>query len=119
MSENDINLIARVVYGESRGEPYEGQVAVAAVILNRLESNQFPNSIYDIVYAPRQFSVVNDNQINLKPNDKAYKAVKDAMAGTDPTNNALYFWNPKTAVKSKFLSSRDIQVQIGNHVFAR
>ena len=119
LSKADIDLIAKVVYGESRGEPYQGQVAVAAVILNRLESKRFADSIKEIVYAPRQFSVVDDNQIRLTPNEKAYQAVSDAISGVDPTNNALYFWNPKTAAKSSFLASRDIQVTIGNHVFAR
>ncbi|MDI7741421.1 spore cortex-lytic enzyme [Lysinibacillus fusiformis] len=115
-SERDLQLMANAVYGESRGEPYEGQVAVAAVILNRLESPDFPNSISEIIFQPGAFTAVADGQIWLTPNARAKEAVLDAMNGWDPTENALYYFNPKTAT-SKWIWSRPQIKQIGEHIF--
>ncbi|MCM3236840.1 spore cortex-lytic enzyme [Heyndrickxia oleronia] len=115
-SQNDIQLIANAVYGESRGEPYEGQVAVAAVILNRVESSSFPNTISGVIFEPGAFTAVADGQIWLTPNETAKKAVIDAINGWDPTGNALYYFNPVTAT-SKWIWSRPQIKQIGKHIF--
>ncbi len=115
-SERDLQLMANAVYGESRGEPYEGQVAVAAVILNRLESPDFPNTISEIIFQPGAFTAVADGQIWLTPNDRAKQAVLDAMNGWDPSENALYYFNPVTAT-SKWIWSRPQIKQIGEHIF--
>ncbi|MEL3960736.1 spore cortex-lytic enzyme [Lysinibacillus endophyticus] len=115
-SERDLQLMANAVYGEARGEPYEGQVAVAAVILNRLESPDFPNTISDIIFQPGAFTAVADGQIWLTPNERAKQAVLDAMNGWDPTENALYYFNPQTAT-SKWIWSRPQIKQIGDHIF--
>lgn len=118
-TDDDLELLARVIYAESRGEPYEGQVAVAAVVLNRVKSSHFPNTIRGVVYAPGQFTSVSDGQINLKPNETAYRAAREALAGKDPSYGALFFYNPKTARTLSWLSTRKTTVQIGNHVFAK
>ena len=115
-SEQDLQLMANAVYGEARGEPYEGQVAVAAVILNRLESPDFPNSISGIIFQPRAFTAVADGQIWLEPNERAKQAVLDAMNGWDPSENALYYFNPATAT-SEWIWSRPQIKQIGDHIF--
>ncbi|WP_042350133.1 spore cortex-lytic enzyme [Bacillus massiliigorillae] len=117
-SENDINLLAQAVYGESRGEPYNGQVAVAAVILNRLESPSFPNTISDIIFEPLAFTAVADGQIWLAPNEQAKKAVIDAINGMDPSGNATYYFNPETAT-SKWIWSRPQIKKIGKHIFCK
>src|SRR5690625_3748106 len=96
-SKNDIQLMANAVYGEARGEPYEGQVAVAAVILNRVNSPSFPNNIAGVIFEPRAFTAVADGQIWLTPNENAKRAVLDAINGWDPSNNAIYYFNPDTA----------------------
>ncbi|MGM9949071.1 MAG: spore cortex-lytic enzyme [Lysinibacillus sp.] len=115
-SEQDLQLMANAVYGEARGEPYEGQVAVAAVILNRLESDEFPNTISEIIFQPRAFTAVADGQIWLEPNERAKQAVLDAMNGWDPSENALYYFNPQTAT-SGWIWSRPQIKQIGEHIF--
>jgi N-acetylmuramoyl-L-alanine amidase len=115
-SQNDIQLMANAVYGESRGEPYTGQVAVAAVILNRLDSATFPNTISGVIFEPRAFTAVADGQIWLTPNETAKKAVVDAINGWDPTGNALYYFNPETAT-SKWIWSRPQIKRIGKHIF--
>jgi N-acetylmuramoyl-L-alanine amidase len=116
LSREDIDLIARVVYAEARGEIYEGQVAVAAVILNRLRHPDFPKTIRGIVYEKYAFETVANGQINQVPNAQAHQAVQDALNGWDPTGGALYFWNP-AGTTSKWIQSRTIIKQIGNHVF--
>ena len=115
-SDRDLQIMANAVYGEARGEPYEGQVAVAAVILNRLESPDFPDSISGIIFQPRAFTAVADGQIWLEPNQRAKEAVLDAMNGWDPTENALYYFNPKTAT-SEWIWTRPQIKQIGEHIF--
>lgn len=115
-TERDLQLMANAVYGEARGEPYEGQVAVAAVILNRLESPDFPNTIAEIIFQPGAFTAVADGQIWLEPDERAKQAVLDAMNGWDPSENALYYFNPNTAT-SKWIWTRPQIKQIGNHIF--
>lgn len=114
----DVDLLAKCVYGESRGEPYIGQVAIAAVILNRVKNSQFPNSIAAVIYQPLAFTAVADGQINLSPNESAYKAARDAINGWDPTNGCLYYYNPKTAT-SKWIWQLKVELTIGQHSFAR
>ena len=116
-TNSDLYLLAKCVHAEARGEPYVGQVAVAAVILNRVKSAEFPNTISGVIYQPWAFTAVNDGQINLEPNDSAYSAAKDAMNGWDPSYGCLYYYNPETAT-SKWIWSRQTVVTIGKHVFA-
>lgn len=115
-SQNDIQIMANAVYGEARGEPYEGQVAVAAVILNRVESSTFPNTVSGVIFEPRAFTAVSDGQIWLTPNERARNAVLDAINGWDPTGEALYYFNPDTAT-SGWIWSRPQIKRIGKHVF--
>ncbi|MGG3913600.1 spore cortex-lytic enzyme [Bacillus sp. es.034] len=115
-SQNDIQLIANAVYGESRGEPYEGQVAVAAVILNRIDSSAFPNTVAGVIFEPGAFTAVADGQIWLTPNERAKEAVLDAINGWDPSSSALYYFNPVTAT-SKWIWSRPQIKKIGKHIF--
>ncbi|UOY93014.1 spore cortex-lytic enzyme [Ectobacillus sp. JY-23] len=117
-SQNDIQLMANAVYGESRGEPYIGQVAVAAVILNRVSSPSFPNTVSGVIFEPRAFTAVADGQIYLTPNETAKKAVLDAINGWDPTENAIYYFNPDTAT-SGWIWSRPQIKKIGRHIFCR
>lgn len=117
VSRQELNLLARAIYGESRGEPYIGQVAVAAVIINRVLSNQFPDTFAQVIYQQGQFSAVYDGQINLTPNQRAYRAAREALNGSDPTNGALYFYNPRTATNVGFFRGRRVIVKIGEHVF--
>jgi N-acetylmuramoyl-L-alanine amidase len=117
-SQNDIKLMANAVYGEARGEPYIGQVAVAAVILNRVSSPSFPNTVSGVIFEPRAFTAVADGQIWLTPNESAKKAVMDAMNGWDPTGGAIYYFNPATAT-SKWIWSRPLIKTIGKHRFCR
>lgn len=118
ISANDLKLMANAVYGESRGEPFIGQVAVASVILNRLEAPQFPNSIPSIIFQPGAFTAVADGQIWLMPNTTAEKAVYDALNGWDPSGGAIYYFNPGTAT-SKWIWSRPQIKRIGKHIFCR
>ncbi|QGQ96290.1 spore cortex-lytic enzyme [Paenibacillus psychroresistens] len=117
MTANDLRMMANAVYGESRGEPYIGQVAVAAVILNRVRNASFPNTIYGVIYQPGAFTAVADGQINLTPNETAKKAVNDAIGGIDPTNGCIYYFNPETAT-SKWIWTRKQVKTIGKHIFA-
>ena len=116
-TNSDLYNLAKCIYAEARGEPYTGQVAVAAVILNRVASSKFPNTIYGVIYQPYAFTCVADGQINLEPNQTAYNAARDALNGWDPTYGALYYFNPKTATSS-WIWSRKIVVTIGKHNFA-
>lgn len=116
-SDSDLNLLARLIYGEARGESYTGQVAVGAVVLNRVKSSSFPNTISGVIYQPYAFTAVSDGQINYTPNSTAISAAKDAMNGWDPTGGALYYYNPQTAT-SAWIYSRSVTTTIGNHVFA-
>lgn len=116
-NSSDVYLLAKCIYAESRGEPYLGQVAVGAVVLNRVKSSAFPNSISGVIYQPYAFTAVLDGQINLEPNDTAYSAARDAMNGWDPTNGCLYYYNPATATSS-WIWTRTVKLTIGKHRFA-
>lgn len=118
VNSSDLNLLSRLVYGEARGEPYTGQVAVAAVVLNRVRNSSFPNTISGVIYQKGAFDVVADGQINLTPNDTAKKAAQDALNGWDPSNGAIYYFNPSTAT-NKWIWSRPMTVTIGKHRFCK
>lgn len=117
-SSSDINLLARLIYGEARGESYVGQVAVGAVVMNRIRSSSFPNTMAGVIYQSYAFTAVADGQINLTPDATAKKAAQDAMNGWDPTYGAIYYYNPKTATSS-WIFSRQTTITIGNHIFAK
>lgn len=115
----DVELLARVIAAEAQGEPYAGQVAVGAVILNRVRSPQFPNSLSGVIYQPHAFESVSNGLIwRRTPSAEAYRAARDALNGWDPTYGSLFFWNPSKPV-NPWIWSRQIVVRIGNHVFAR
>lgn len=116
-SSGDSYLLAKCIYAEARGEPYTGQVAVGAVILNRVRSSKFPNTISGVIYQPYAFTCVSDGQINLTPDATAKKAAQDALNGWDPTNGCLYYYNPATATSS-WIWSRTVMLSIGKHNFA-
>ena len=116
-SSSDVYLLAKTIYAEGRGEPYVGQVAIGAVILNRVRSDAFPNSVSGVVYQKHAFTAVSDGQINLTPNETAIKAAKDAIGGWDPSGGALYYYNPAVATSSWIFDRQTVTV-IGKHVFA-
>ena len=116
-NSNDRYLLAKVIYAEARGESYTGQVAIGAVVLNRVDDSRFPNTISGVIYQPWAFTAVNDGQINLEPNQKAYQAADDALNGWDPTGGCVYYYNPQTAT-SKWIWTTQKVTQIGKHVFA-
>ena len=117
---SDIQLMARAINGEARGEPYEGQVAVGAVILNRVKDSRFPNSISGVIYQPGAFTAVSDGQINasISEGSTVYKAAQDAMNGWDPTGGCVYYFNPATAT-NKWIWSRPLIKTIGKHRFCK
>lgn len=117
-NSSDLNLLSRLVYGEARGEPYTGQVAVAAVVLNRVKSSSFPNTIAGVIYQSGAFDVVSDGQINMTPNETAKKAAQDALNGWDPSYGAIYYFNPSTAT-NKWIWSRPMIITIGKHRFCK
>lgn len=116
-TSSDVYLLAKTIHAEGRGEPYTGQVAIGAVILNRVRSASFPNTISGVVYQKGAFTAVDDGQINLTPNETAMKAAKDAMNGWDPSGGALYYYNPAVATSSWIFDRQTVTV-IGKHVFA-
>lgn len=115
---SEVQLLARAINGEARGEPYEGQVAVGAVILNRVRDAKFPNTTAGVIYQPGAFTAVSDGQINVPIDEGStvVKAANDALNGWDPTNGCLYYWNPATAT-SKWIWTRTIVKKIGKHNF--
>ena len=113
---SDVYLLARLVYGEARGESYTGKVAVAAVVLNRVESSLFPNSIPKVIYQQGAFSVVDDGQIYLSPDQESLNAARDALNGWDPSGGALFYYNPSKTTNS-WIWSRTVICTIGSHVF--
>ncbi len=119
-STSDLQLMARAINGEARGEPYEGQVAVGAVILNRVKSSSFPNTIAGVIYEKGAFTAVADGQINvpIKEGSTVLKAAQDAMNGWDPTNGCTYYFNPNTAT-NKWIWSRPLVKTIGKHRFCK
>ena len=117
-SSNDMDMLARMISAEARGEPYTGQVAVGAVILNRVEHSSFPNSISGVLYQNGAFDALKDGQFSKAATDSAKRAARDAMNGWDPSGGAIYYYNPKTATSS-WIRSRKIIATIGNHVFCK
>jgi len=119
-ASNELQLLARCVNGEARGEPYEGQVAVAAVILNRVKHPSFPNTIAGVIYQPGAFTATVDGQINvpISSNSTVYKACRDAMNGWDPSGGAVYYYNPRKTT-NRWIYSREVVRVIGNHRFAK
>lgn len=115
---SDTYLLARCVHAEARGEPYIGQVAVAAVVLNRVKHPDFPNTIAGVIYQPWAFTSVNDGQINLAPDQTAINAARDALNGWDPTNGCIYYYNPAKTT-NKWIWSRPVMLSIGKHNFAK
>lgn len=117
---SDVQLLARAINGEARGEPYEGQVAVGAVILNRVRDSRFPNTIAGVIYQPGAFTAVSDGQINvpIDENSTVVKAARDALNGWDPTDGAVYYFNPNTAT-NKWIWSRPVIKTIGKHRFCK
>lgn len=116
-TSSDVYLMAKAIYAEGRGESYTGQVAIGAVIMNRVKSPDFPNTIAGVIYQKGAFTAVADGQINLEPNQTAYNAARDAMNGWDPTYGCLYYYNPAVATSS-WIFSRETVTVIGKHVFA-
>ncbi len=116
-TNSDVYLLAKLIYSEARGEPYVGQVAVGAVVLNRVADPGFPNTLEGVIYQPWAFTALHDGQFELEPNSTAYQAAQDALNGWDPTYGCIYYYNPKTATSS-WIFSRTTVVTIGNHVFA-
>ncbi|WP_397334176.1 spore cortex-lytic enzyme [Paenibacillus macerans] len=116
LNQSEMDIMARVIYSEARGEPYVGQVAVGAVVMNRIQSAKFPDNIRDVVFQPGAFTAVDDGQFWLSPDKTAYLAAQDAVRGWDPTYNSLFYFNPKTATSS-WIWTRPQNVTIGNHIF--
>ena len=117
-NSSNVNLLAKLIYGESRGEPYTGQVAVGAVVMNRVKSSSFPNTISGVIYQSGAFDAVKDGQINLTPDSNSKKAAQDAINGWDPSYGAIYYFNPSTAT-NKWIWSRPMTVTIGKHRFCK
>lgn len=117
-TSNEVALLARIISAEARGEPYLGQVAVGAVVLNRVEHPSFPDTINGVIYQPGAFTALTDGQFNVAVADSAKKAAREALAGSDPSGGAIYYYNPKTA-KSSWIRSRPVIKQIGNHLFCK
>ena len=115
-TSSDVYLMAKAIYAEGRGESYTGQVAIGAVIMNRVKSPDFPNTIAGVIYQKGAFTAVDDGQINLEPNDTAYRAARDAINGWDPTYGCLYYYNPADAASS-WIFGRETVTVIGKHVF--
>lgn len=117
-TQANLNLLAHIINGEARGEPYNGMVAVGAVILNRVSNANFPSTIAGVIYQPGAFTAVDDGQINLEPTSEAYNAARDALNGWDPTGGAIYYFNPATAT-NKWIWSRPLTIVIGKHRFCK
>ena len=117
-TQANLNLLAHIINGEARGEPYNGMVAVGAVILNRVSNANFPSTIAGVIYQPGAFTAVDDGQINLEPGSEAYSAARDALNGWDPTGGAIYYFNPATAT-NKWIWSRPLTIVIGKHRFCK
>ncbi len=116
-TNDEKKLLARAVYSEARGEQYQGQVAVAAVILNRIDDPDFPDDVAGVIFQPLAFTAVADGQFWLEPNEQSYRAVEEALQGSDPSTGAIYYYNPATAT-SWWIFTRQTITRIGRHVFA-
>ncbi|NLI92979.1 MAG: spore cortex-lytic enzyme [Peptococcaceae bacterium] len=118
LKNTDVQLLARCIHAEGRGEPYLGQVAIGACVMNRIKSSKFPHTVAAVVYQPQAFSAVDDGQINMEPDETAVKAAREAMNGSDPTGGAIYYFNPAKTT-NKFIWSRPQIKKIGKHIFTR
>lgn len=118
LNDEQLHLLSKLVAAEARGESYEGQVAVAAVVLNRVQDERFPDTIEEVIYQKNAFSVVQNGYIYQNATEESYKAAKDALYGHDPTNDAIYFWNPDIST-CNWINTLNPHLRIGNHVFAR
>ncbi len=119
VTEEEIEMLTRIISGEARGEPLEGQIAVGAVVLNRVLSDDFPDTIEEVIFAEGQFIAIDDGYYDMQPSEKSYRAAIKALEGEDPSNGAYYFYNPVTARTLWGLSTRETTAEIGNHVFAK
>jgi len=119
VTEEEIEMLTRIISGEARGEPLEGQIAVGAVVLNRVLSDDFPDTIEEVIFAEGQFIAIDDGYYDMQPSEKSYRAAIKALEGEDPSNGAYYFYNPVTARTLWWLSTRETTAEIGNHVFAK
>lgn len=118
LQPGEMDMLAKIIYAEARGEDYEGQIAVAAVVINRVQASGFPKTVSEVIHAKGAFTAIRDGQYRLKPDKQAYKAAQEALRGKDPTGNAVYYYNPKIAT-SKWIRTRTLTTRIGNHWFAR
>lgn len=118
LNDEEIMLLSKLVAGEARGESYEGQVAVAAVVINRVKDSRFPNTLEGVIYQKNAFSVVKNGKINAEPTSSTYRAAQEALYGNDPTDDAIYFWNPDISTCS-WINTLNPYLRIGNHVFAK
>lgn len=118
LNDEEIMLLSKLVAGEARGESYEGQVAVAAVVINRVRDSRFPDTLEGVIYQKNAFSVVRNGKINVEPTSSTYRAAQEALYGKDPTNDAIYFWNPDIST-CNWINTLSPHLRIGNHVFAR
>lgn len=118
ITDEEFDLLSKLIAGEARGESYDGQLAVAAVVINRVKDDRFPNSVEDVIYQKNAFSVVKNGEINIDETDSSLKAAQEALYGKDPTDEAIYFWNPKIATCT-WIKRLDPYLTIGNHVFAK
>lgn len=118
VNKTELDKLARLIHGEARGESFEGQVAVGAVVMNRLKSAEFPKTIDDVIFQPGAFTAVSDGQYSLTPNKEAYRAAKAAVRGIDPSDQSLYYFNPDIAT-SEWIWTRQQIKKIGKHIFAR
>lgn len=118
LQANEIEMLAKVVHGEARGEMFEGKVAVAAVVLNRAQSDKFPDTVKGVIFEPYAFTAVDDGQYYTTPSEDAYRAVYKAIQGWDPSNGAIFYFNPDTA-ESDWMYTREVIKRIGKHVFMK
>lgn len=118
LNDEQIMLLSKLIAGEARGESYEGQVAVAAVVINRVKDSRFPDSLEGVIYQKNAFSVVKNGTIYAEPTSSTYRAAQEALYGSDPTNNAIYFWNPDIST-CNWINTLNPYLRIGNHVFAK
>lgn len=118
LNREEMDIMAKTIYSEGRGEPYLGQVAIGAVVMNRIQSSEFPDSIRGVIFQPGAFTAVDDGQFWLTPNATAYRAAEDAVRGWDPSGEALFYYNPRTAT-SAWIRTRPAIKAIGNHIFTK
>ncbi|MFN2362958.1 MAG: cell wall hydrolase [Halarsenatibacteraceae bacterium] len=119
IDDKELEMLVRIISGEARGESLEGQIAVAAVVINRVLSDDFPDTIEEVIFQEGQFIAIDDGYYDMEPTERSYKAALRALEGEDPSNGAYYFYNPLKARTLYWLSGREKTAEIGNHVFAK